>query len=248
MDNFRMDYKIDNLIDNNVKGGISLDLNSVNNIKNQDILEGNEINKRKKFKIFAAGDIHGDSSLAKKLAIKAKGSDLVILCGDLTYFDSPVEGIIAPFKEQGLRVMIIPGNHEGVVTTEALAQYYEVKNLHGYSVKYDDIGIFGAGGSCVVGPSPLILEDDMFSLLQQGFEKIKYLPKKIMVTHEHPKGSNIEKFTSFFPGSAVISKAINEFKPDFLLCSHVHEAEGIEEKINNTKVINVGKEGKFIEF
>jgi uncharacterized protein len=230
-----MDYKIDNLI------GMDNRNNTLDSAEFKDKIS-------KKFRIFAAGDIHGDSNLAKRLAVKAKGSDLVILCGDLTHFNNPVEGIIAPFKEQGLKVMLVPGNHESVITTDVLAEYYDVKNLHGYSVKYNDIGIFGAGGSCVVGPSPVILEDDMFSLLEQGFEKIKYLPKKIMVTHEHPQGSNIEKFSSFFPGSPVISRAIKEFKPDFLLCSHVHEAEGIEEKINDTLVINVGKEGKFIEF
>ena len=57
----------------------------------------------------------------------------------------------------------------------------------------------------------------------------------------------MEKFTSFFPGSDGIRKAIDKLKPDILLCSHVHEAEGIEEKIGKTKVINVGKSGKIIE-
>jgi Icc-related predicted phosphoesterase len=36
--------------------------------------------------------------------------------------------------------------------------------------------------------------------------------------------------------------------PDFLLCSHVHEAEGIEEIIGTTRVINVGKQGKIFDF
>ena len=44
-----------------------------------------------------------------------------------------------------------------------------------------------------------------------------------------------------------VKKAIDRFKPDILLCSHVHEAEGIEEKIGSTTVINVGKKGKIIE-
>ena len=68
-----------------------------------------------------------------------------------------------------------------------------------------------------------------------------------MITHVHPTGTKMEKFTQFFPGSKGIRKAVEAFKPDILLCSHVHEAEGIEEKIGNTKVINVGKKGKIIE-
>ena len=70
---------------------------------------------------------------------------------------------------------------------------------------------------------------------------------KIMVTHVHPSDSKIEKFSQFFPGSTGIKKAIDRFKPDILLCGHVHEAEGIEEMIGTTRVINVGRKGKIIE-
>jgi len=200
-------------------------------------------------KIFAAGDIHGDTGLAKKLAKEAKdkGAELVILSGDITYFDTSTDNIIGPFKKEGLKVLLIPGNHEGLATTDFLAEQYDVKNLHGYSVKYKDIGIFGAGGSSQVGPSPMVSEDEMFDLLKKGFDKIRYLHKKIMVTHEHPSESNIEKFTNWFPGSKAIKKAIDKFHPDILLCSHVHEAQGIEEKIGNTRVVSVGNKGKLIE-
>ena len=68
-----------------------------------------------------------------------------------------------------------------------------------------------------------------------------------MITHVHPSDTVMEKFTKYFPGSDGVKKAIDKFKPDFLLCSHVHEAEGIEEKVGKTKVINVGREGKIIE-
>ena len=68
-----------------------------------------------------------------------------------------------------------------------------------------------------------------------------------MVTHVHPSDSTMEKFSQFIPGSNGVKKAVEKFKPDILLCSHVHEAEGIEEKIGNTRVINVGKKGKIIE-
>jgi Icc-related predicted phosphoesterase len=44
-----------------------------------------------------------------------------------------------------------------------------------------------------------------------------------------------------------VKKAIDVLQHDILLCSHVHEAEGIEEKIGKTKVINVGREGRIIE-
>ncbi len=200
-------------------------------------------------KILAAGDIHGDTSLVKKLAETASKNnvDVVILSGDLTNYELSTDNLIGPFKEKGLKVLLIPGNHETVATADFLAELYGVKNIHGYSVRYDDVGIFGVGGSVNVGPSPVLSEEEMFYLLKKGFDRIKYLNKRIMVTHEHPADSKIEKFTNFFKGSKAIRRAIDEFKPDILLCSHVHEAEGLEEKIGSTRVISVGKHGKILD-
>ncbi|MBU0615563.1 MAG: metallophosphoesterase [Nanoarchaeota archaeon] len=203
--------------------------------------------EHKKLKILAAGDIHGDVDLAEKLAERAKKEnvDLVILCGDLTMQENSTDNIIGPFKKRHEKVLIIPGNHESVATADFLAELYGVKNIHGYSVKYGDVGIFGAGGANI-GVNQLD-EKEIYDLLKKGNDKIGYLKKKIMVTHVHPTGTKMEKFTSFFPGSEGVRKAVEKMHPDILLCSHVHEAEGIEEKIGKTKVYNVGKKGRIIE-
>lgn len=198
-------------------------------------------------KILAASDIHSDTSLSKKLADQAKKEkvDLVILCGDLTYFDQSTDNIIGPFVKNKLKVLLIPGNHESVATADFLAEVYGVKNIHGYSVKYENTGIFGCGGANI--GLHQISEPEIYSLLKKGFDKIKNLDKKIMVTHIHPTDTVIEKFSNFVPGSTGVRKAIDAFKPDLLLCGHVHEAEGIEEMVGKTKVVNVGKKGKIFE-
>lgn len=199
-------------------------------------------------KILAAGDIHGDTNLANSLARKAEKEnvDLVILCGDLTYAETSTAGLIGPFVKKNKKVVLIPGNHETIATVDFLADLYNVTNLHGYSIKIGkDIGLFGCG-SANIGLFKLS-EKEIYDLLKKGFGKIKDSKKKIMITHVHPKGSLMEKFTDIFPGSSGVVKAIKSLKPDILLCSHVHEAEGIEEKIGKTKVINVGRNGKIIE-
>ncbi|HLC96068.1 MAG TPA: metallophosphoesterase [Candidatus Nanoarchaeia archaeon] len=200
-----------------------------------------------KLRILAAGDIHGDVTLAEKLAEKAKKEhcDLVVLCGDLTMAEQSTENIIGPFKKRNEKVLLIPGNHETVATADFLAELYGMKNIHGYSVKYKDVGIFGAGGANI-GLFQME-EKEIYDLLKKGHDKIQYLKKRIMVTHVHPSGSKMEKFTKFLPGSTGVRRAIEQLKPQILLCSHVHEAEGIEEMIGDTKVINVGKKGKIID-
>ncbi|NOZ80577.1 MAG: hypothetical protein GXP63_02795 [DPANN group archaeon] len=201
----------------------------------------------KKLRILASGDIHGDAELAQDLADQAEREDvdLVILCGDLTMMEQSTDNIIGPFVKKKKKVLLIPGNHESVATADFLAEVYGVKNIHGYSVKYKDVGIFGAGGANIgINQIP---EEEIYGLLKEGFNRIKYLDKRIMVTHVHPSDSLMEKFSQFVPGSSGVKKAIEQFKPDILLCSHVHEAEGIEEKIGTTRVLNVGRKGKIFE-
>ena len=198
-------------------------------------------------KILAAGDIHGDTRLAEELSKKAKKEkvDFVVLCGDLTQFDKLDSPLISPFTKKKLKVIFIPGNHETLATADFLAELYGATNLHGYSIKVGDVGLFGCGFANI-GLSGL-KEREIFEILQKGYENIKGMKKKIMITHAHPDGTLMGKLTKFFPGSKGIKKAVDQLKPDILLCLHVHEAEGIEEKIGNTRVINVGRKGKILK-
>ncbi len=198
-------------------------------------------------KILAAGDLHGDTRLAEALAERAEAEkvDLVVLCGDITHMEQSTENLIGPFAKRNEKVVIVPGNHESVATADFLAQLYGITNLHGYSIKAGDVGLFGCGGANI--GIHQISEDEIYDMLKKGHEQVKGMKTRIMVTHVHPAGTRMEKFTQIFSGSDGIRKAIEAFKPDIMLCSHVHEADGIEEMVGSTKVINVGKKGKIIE-
>ncbi|MBI2628476.1 metallophosphoesterase [Candidatus Pacearchaeota archaeon] len=204
-----------------------------------------EKQKNKKLRILAAGDIHGDSKTTKKLAEKAEKEnvDLVILTGDLTGW-TETKDLIKPFTEKHKKVLIIPGNWDSFATADFLANVYGVKNIHGYSVKYENIGIFGAGGARGPGPGD-ISDNEIMKTLEKAHSSLRGIERKIMITHMHPAGSKSE--FSGIPGSRSIARAIEKFKPNILLHSHIHEAHGFEEYIGKTKVINVGREGKIIE-
>jgi len=199
----------------------------------------------RKIKVLAIGDIHGDTGLVKRLAEKAKKQeiDLIILAGDLTLVDSSTKNLIGPFAKTKKPVLLIPGNHESQATTDFLTEMYsDVQNIHGYSFKKGDLGIFGAGGGDAINITP---DKEILKLLKKSHKSIEKLKKKIMVTHMHPKGSKSE--FSGFKGSSAVKKAIKEFKPDIAICSHIHEAAGLEDKIGKTRVINVSKKEKIFE-
>jgi Icc-related predicted phosphoesterase len=206
-------------------------------------------------KILSAGDLHGDSGLAKKLAQKAKDEnvDIVILCGDITEADEKTNNMIGPFLKFNKKVLIVPGNHESLATADFLSEVYGIKNLHGYSVRFIDpknhkktVGLFGCSGVNI--GIHQITDKDAYDMLKKGNDYLKNVDVKIMVSHIHPAGSKMEQFVPIVKdsGSKALKRAIEKFQPDIMLCSHVHEAEGLEEKIGKTRVINVGK-GKIFE-
>ncbi|MEK6899650.1 MAG: metallophosphoesterase, partial [Nanoarchaeota archaeon] len=96
-------------------------------------------------KILALSDVHGDRLFIRQMAEKGAREkvDLVILAGDLADHRGNINGLIGPFKEKGLEVAIIPGNHEGLAEVTFLEDKYDIKNLHGYIIKIGDLGIFG---------------------------------------------------------------------------------------------------------
>lgn len=201
-------------------------------------------------RILACSDIHGDKALLEQLATQSEKekADVVIIAGDF----APRDGLntappylIGSFLNKGKKVFLLHGNHESEALLKMLEDVYGLKSIHGDYAVFGDVGIFGCGGANV-GPFPTS-EQEIFEGLARGFEKIKNKPVKIMVTHAHPAGSTIEKFTNIFPGSVAVKKAIDTFKPDFVLCGHVHEAQGIEETIGTTKVINVARVGKILD-
>ena len=105
--------------------------------------------------------------------------------------------------------------------------------------------MFGCGGANI-GLFQLS-EEEIFHYLCKSHKYVQDAAKRIMVTHVHPAESMMEQFSEFVKGSTGVTKAIELLRPDLLLCSHVHEASGLEETIGTTRVINVSKVGKIIE-
>lgn len=198
--------------------------------------------QEKKLRILAAGDIHGDTKLARELAEKAKKEkvDLVILTGDIVGMIE-TENIIKPFTDRNEKVVFVPGNWDSPDTAAVLSKLYGIKNLDDYYFAHKNVGVFGLGSAGVM----FLNEKDAFEKLKKNFEKVKNLEKKIMVSHLHAAGTKSE--LSGFPGSSGIRKAIEKLQPDLFISGHIHELEGIEDKVGKTRVINVGRKGKIIE-
>ena len=175
----------------------------------------------KKLRILAAADIHGDIEIAKHLAEKArKGKvDLVVLAGDINGFIEGDGKILEPFIK------------------EKLALKTFAKNISNYYISYGDVGIIGTDWKAD-------LEYADLQMLKLNFKKMKPR-KKILVSHWHASGTLAE--FSGFKGDKLLRRAVEELEPDVLISAHIHEAEGIEDKIGKTRIIQVGRHGTILE-
>ncbi len=194
-------------------------------------------------KVLAVGDLEGDRTLAEALADQAdeEGVDAVVFCGDIVDDDDNPNGVLAAFRKP---VFVVPGNHDSPSTFDFLVQRYKVKNLQGYGYRAGKFGFFGCG-SVNLGIWQQT-ETEIFEMLKKGAHYVKDCEKKVLVSHVHPAQSKISMVAGF-EGSEGLRKAIEELQPDLVFCSHVCEAEGIEELIGKTKVVNVGRTGVVVD-
>lgn len=193
-----------------------------------------------KLKILAAGDLHGDVGIAKKLAKKGKREkvDLIVLAGDIHGYCGEGEGILKPFAKAGQKVVFVPGNLDFDEDLVDLSK--SGKNIHNYYVNYKGVGIAGIG-------SPnwkLNLKGEDLKNIRKNMSKMKR-EKKILVSHLHAAGTMAE--FSGVPGEKVLRDALKEFAPDLLIAAHIHESEGIEDVVGKTRVVQVGRKGTILE-
>jgi putative phosphoesterase len=197
-------------------------------------------NMKKKLRILAAADLHGSKDIARTLAKKAKKEqvDLVILAGDIAGLAGRSEEVLEPFKTTKQKLLFIPGNWDSDEDLEHFTK--KGKNIDHYYVTYEGIGILGVG--CKDWNITLGTRDKKRIEKNMSMMNTK---TKILVSHLHAKGTKAE--FSGYKGDPILRQAIKKHKPNILISAHIHEAEGLEDIIGKTKIIQVGRKGTILE-
>ncbi|MEK6941147.1 MAG: metallophosphoesterase [Nanoarchaeota archaeon] len=194
-------------------------------------------------KILAFTDHHANDKSFQSVKKKAESADMVICCGDFTWYGGMIEKILLQFNKLRKPVIIIPGNHEeGEPVEEMCEELDNVINAHERIITTDSFSIFGYGGG------GFTKQDERLEVLTKKVkESIEKLPL-IMITHAPPHGTNVDKIPRYgHVGNKSINYAIKELKPLLLLCGHIHETFSRTDKLGDTIIINPGPNGKIID-
>ena len=195
-------------------------------------------------KIFVFTDTHCDFDSLKiiKKKIKENDPELLLCAGDISIFEQDIEKMLNILNNLGKPLFLIHGNHEsGTVLRHLCSRYENIIFLHKkleFSKNFCFVG-FGGGGFSFVEPE--------FKKFIEN-KKDKLLNKKIiLLVHQPPYNTKLDEIHKEHAGNKSFRDFIVNFRPELVICGHLHENEGKKDFIKNTKIINPGPYGEVLD-
>jgi Icc-related predicted phosphoesterase len=192
--------------------------------------------------IMAFGDIHEYVHTLKTIEAPLHHADLILVTGDITRWRGPhtAAKVLAAIKHYNTNILAQVGN------TDSWDTHYYLNdlgiNLHGQGHHFDDLGIFGVGGS---NATPFYTptefsEEEIAAYLMAGYDMIKDAPRKILIAHCPPYHTTVDRlYSGQHVGSTSVRQFIEAYQPDICISGHIHEAPG-EDRLGNTLLLNPG--------
>jgi putative phosphoesterase len=197
-------------------------------------------------RVLALSDIHNEYTTTEKILSCEKEYDIVLICGDITTYGSPIEaeGAIKQFQSYGKPVLAISGNMDSPEIDDVLKRIECSINAKGIVI--DNVGFFGVSAAPI---SPLstpfeISEDEILQIAEAGWKDVKNTRWKVFVPHSPPYDTKLDQIhTGKHVGSKSIRTFIDKRQPDIVICGHIHEARGID-ILGTSQMINCGPAAK----
>ena len=189
-------------------------------------------------------DLHNDAKALQRLMnIEA---DYYFAAGDLVSWQRGLDEMGEIMKRRAGRVYVMPGNHETEQDIAEFCKRYRFVNFHDAKMEIGDVHVAGLGYS---GPTPFNTPGEYSEAeLASRLEKFAGLKPLILICHAPPLNSSLDRVhEGLHAGSSAVREFIEKHQPRDFLCGHIHEAEGVVERIGATRAMNVGKAGYLLD-
>ena len=194
-------------------------------------------------RLLAFSDIHRDLNQARRIAEMAADADVVVAAGDFGSIRRWVAELIDMLVVIETPTVLVPGNNESLEELrDACGGWRAASVLHGSGVEIGGVSFWGIGGGIPTTPWPWswdLTEEEASSLLSSCPDAVD-----VMVLHSPPRGY-LDGPRSL--GSSALLSAVERVQPRVAVCGHIHECAGEETAVGETRLFNLGLEGRFIE-
>jgi Icc-related predicted phosphoesterase len=190
-------------------------------------------------------DIHCDRVACEQLVERSEKVDFAIGAGDFALMRRGLQETIGMLAGISVPTILVPGNHEShAELVEACEGIDNFHVLHGSEIELDGTLFCGIGGGIPVTPFGAWTVD--FS--EDHAQRLLSSPGRnfVFVTHSPPFGCLDTLCDSQHVGSKAIRSFVEEVRPSFVVCGHIHECASQQDEIEGIPVINAGPAG--IEF
>ena len=197
-----------------------------------------------RIRLLAFSDLHCDLRQAERLVEASADADVVLAVGDLASVHSGLEDTVGALRGIECPVVMVPGNNETEsALREACAGWDGAIVLHGGSREVAGTTIFGLGGGIPV--TPWEWSFDLDEKAAAGL--LERLPEGAVLAVHSPPYGHVDESRGRSLGSRAVLEAIETRQPQLALCGHIHESWGSESRIGDTRVVNLGPEGRTFE-
>ena len=188
------------------------------------------------------GDVHLAFKAIERLAPVLATADVAVITGDLTFFGDPPDalGVVAAVRAHCPDVLAVTGNLDMPWVIDAFRT--EGISLHGEGRRFDDLGVFGCGGSNITPmDTPTELEEhELRAVLERGHATVADAPRRLMICHTPPFDTRLDRLVNGTPvGSPAVRAFIEAHRPDVAIVGHIHESRGVD-RVGHTLVLNCG--------
>ena len=197
-------------------------------------------------KLLLCSDIHRDFPAAASLVERSAEADVLVCAGDLAVMRNGLQDVVDVLAAAACPTVLVPGNGESDrELAEACSAWAGAHVLHGSGCEIDGVTFWGLGAAVPVTPfgawSFDLSEREARGMLEGCPEGA------VLVTHSPPLGHVDEAVEGDHLGSRAVLETIERAQPRLAVCGHIHAAWEQESRLGETRIVNAGPRGVWVE-
>jgi len=197
-------------------------------------------------KLLLCSDIHRDFAAAESLVERSADADVLVCAGDLAVMRTGLQDVVDILAAVVCPTVLVPGNGESDrELVEACLAWDRAHVLHGSGCEIDGIPFWGLGAAVPVTPFGAW----SFDLSErEARTMLDGCPiGAVLVTHSPPLGHVDEPMAGEHLGSRAVLETIERARPRLAVCGHIHAAWEQESRVGETRIVNAGPRGVWVE-